>query len=284
MAGQQLVFCVCCNKHIPRKCEREHRCRVNNLKLLATPTPHKRPQLAFKDTRTPRNKPRPKTNPTSELPGCQDVYTTDPDPDAALFQDTEILEPSTSNGKSNHQYHFEDSRQGHADELLVACMSRRWHRSHDHLYPGPGSDDDSNEFGHDLDRDTDGDDNDDGKTSNAPFEEGPDGDESDIVDWGALDQECGLAGPIYDELGEDFESKCAKIGERLDECDRTICRAFAFKISTYMTDAAWKKACCNIVTTLARLELYRGGNNLADVPKTQRSGRDKYLEDTKAQA
>ncbi|KAH8978700.1 hypothetical protein EDB86DRAFT_2761443, partial [Lactarius hatsudake] len=30
--------------------------------------------------------------------------------------------------------------------------------------------------------------------------------------------------------------------EKLDESDRTICRAFAFKISTYTTDAAWKKA------------------------------------------
>ncbi|KAI9441799.1 hypothetical protein H4582DRAFT_2073938 [Lactarius indigo] len=41
---------------------------------------------------------------------------------------------------------------------------------------------------------------------------------------------------------------------------------------------------CNVVTTLARLELYRGGNNLADALKTRRSRRDKYLEDTKVQA
>ncbi|KAI9429881.1 hypothetical protein H4582DRAFT_2088124 [Lactarius indigo] len=41
---------------------------------------------------------------------------------------------------------------------------------------------------------------------------------------------------------------------------------------------------CYIVTTLARLELYRGGNNLADALKTWRSRRDKCLEDTKVQA
>jgi hypothetical protein len=39
------------------------------------------------------------------------------------------------------------------------------------------------------------------------------------------------------------------LDEKLDECDRIICRSFAFKISTYMPDAAWKKACYAFQTT-----------------------------------
>ncbi|KAI9430413.1 hypothetical protein H4582DRAFT_2086925 [Lactarius indigo] len=173
MTGQELVFCICCNKHLPRKHEREHHRRAN--KLLMTPTPRKRPRLAFKAAHTPRDKPKLKAKP----PECQDMHTsaTGPNPDV-LFQDVEIPWPSTSNGEGNCD--LEDSGQGHMDRLLAS---------------EPEDPEDSSEVGHDMDADGDGE---------PPLEEGPDGDESDIVD--TLDQEGGLAGIIGDELGEDFKS------------------------------------------------------------------------------
>jgi hypothetical protein len=66
----QLVFCICCNKCISRKCEREHRRQA--LKPPTNPTPCKRPRLAFKAARTPRDKAKPACKP----PECQDMFST----------------------------------------------------------------------------------------------------------------------------------------------------------------------------------------------------------------
>ncbi|KAN0139718.1 hypothetical protein V8E53_002380 [Lactarius tabidus] len=77
----------------------------------------------------------------------------------------------------------------------------------------------------------------DGNISDIPLEDGLSSDKSDIVDRDQSDQQC-----ICDELGEDFESRYAMIAEKLDESNHTICQVFAFKVSTYMADAAWKKA------------------------------------------
>ncbi|KAI9458326.1 hypothetical protein BJY52DRAFT_1223445 [Lactarius psammicola] len=189
----------------------------------------KRPRLAFKAARTPCDKPKPKEKPMSKPLEHRGVHSTDPSPDMPSV-DIEILGPLTSNDESDH--HPEDAGQEHnTGQLLIAAMSQRWHQGHGHSHPrsGPSEDSDS------------------GEASNVPLEDELDSDDSDVIDHGMLDKECGFA--IRDELGEDFESRYANIGEKLDENDRTICRAFSFKISTHMPDAAWKKACYAFQTT-----------------------------------
>ncbi|KAH9009865.1 hypothetical protein EDB85DRAFT_1902691 [Lactarius pseudohatsudake] len=190
MASQELVFCICCNKRIPRRLEREHRSQARDLKLLTTPMSYKRPRLAFKATHTPCDKPA-KTKPISKPLECQDMCSVDPGPDT-LSLDVEMPGPLTPNGERGH--YIEGSGQVHdTDQLLVATMSRRWHQGHNHLDPPSEPDEDS------------------GEDSNVPLKDGFDSDESDVIDRDVLDQESGFS--IRNELGEDFESRYANIGE-----------------------------------------------------------------------
>ena len=138
---------------------------------------------------------------TSEPIADQDVHAADlgPSPDM-LSLDFEA--PGPSNSESDP--HLEGSGHEHDTEQLLACISRRWHqgyiRSRPHLEPH----EDSDEAG--PDRGTDGN----GNTSNFPLEDELGSDDSDAIDWDQMDQQCSWT--VRDELGEDFESKYAKIG------------------------------------------------------------------------
>ncbi|KAF8262477.1 hypothetical protein EI94DRAFT_1808713 [Lactarius quietus] len=221
MTGQELVFCICCNNHIPCKHEREHHCQAHN--PLTTSTPHKRPRLAFNATRTPHdkhihtphNKDRLEAMPTtSKALEHQDVLTanTGLGPDI-LSIDFEAPSPATSNGESN--YHLDGSGQEDAEQLLITCVSQRWHQGYNHSHPHSEPDEDSDGFEPGGNS----------KTSNIPLEDelssGDSDRDLDIIDRDVLDQQSGWT--IRDELGEDCEAKYAKIGEKLDKGDRTIC-------------------------------------------------------------
>jgi hypothetical protein len=239
----QLIFCICCNKHISCKREREHRRQA--LKPPTNPTPCKRPQLAFKAARTPRDKAKPACKP----PECQDMFST---------LDLKFPVPLMSDSETNHR--LESSEPGDdADLLLTTCMSRRWHQ---HNVDCPLLLDSDEDFDEDNGQDVEDSGN---LAPDIPLEDGPNNDESEFLDCDELGQDGGL--PLRDELGESFESRYTMIGvlyfvhlwsskmltipaaEKLDESDRAMCRAFAFKVSTHMPDAAWKKACYAFHTT-----------------------------------
>ncbi|KAN0139558.1 hypothetical protein V8E53_002587 [Lactarius tabidus] len=208
MTGQELVFCICCNKHLPRKHEREHHCWAHN--PLKTPTPHKRPRLAFRAAHTPRDKPKPaetQLTSTSKPLEHQDICAADsgPIPDMFSALDFEVLGPSTSTvtGENGHHLEGPPSGQEHdTDQILEACMSQRWHQCLNRSHPQLNEDPEQSEHGSGTGSD--------GEGSNVPLEDEVVGDDSDVVNWDLLDQQCGVS--ICDELGEDFEARYAKIG------------------------------------------------------------------------
>jgi hypothetical protein len=172
--------------------------------------------------------------------------------------DLEFPVPLMSDDETNHR--LESSEPGDdADLLLTTCMSRRWHQHNVDCHLLLDSDED-------FDEDNGQDVEDGGNLApNIPLEDGPNNDESEFLDCDELGQDGGL--PLRDELGESFESRYTMIGalyfvhlwsskmltipaaEKLDESDHAMCRAFAFKVSTHMPDAAWKKACYAFHTT-----------------------------------
>ena len=210
MTGQELVFCICCNKHLPRKREREHHRRAHN--LLTTPTPRKRPRLAFKAACTPRDDPKlaeTQPTPSSERLEHHNGCATNSGLVLDVFSvDLEVLEPLNSTVTSESD-HLEDPPSGEehdTDQILAACMSRRWHRGINHSLPQ--LDEDRNASEHDSDAGSDGEDL--GEGSDVPLEDEVIGDESDAINWDLLDQQCGTT--LRDELREDFEAWYAKIG------------------------------------------------------------------------
>jgi hypothetical protein len=157
-----------------------------------------------------------------------------------------------SDGETNHRLESSEPDDD-ADLLLTTCMSRQWHQHNVDCHLLLDSDED-------FDEDNGQDVEDGGNLApDIPLEDGPNNDESEFLDCDELGQDGGL--PLCDELGESFESRYMMIGalyfvhlwsskmmtipaaEKLDESDRAMCRAFAFKVSTHMPDAAWKKAC-----------------------------------------
>src|SRR6266571_1645027 len=180
----RLVFCICCNNHISRKREREHRRQAHN--PLTNPTPRKHPRLAFQAAHTPRDKAKPASKPLER----QDMHTTDHCLDMSPILDLELPASPTSDGETHH--HLEDSGQG--DSLLVTCMSQRWHNG---CYLWSESDEDSDGD----DRDVEGS----GKAPNVPFKDGPNNDELDVFDWDALNQEYGPTCYVATNIGLDVD-------------------------------------------------------------------------------
>ena len=257
MTSKDLVFCMCCSKRIPRRCEHEHHIKAH--KLPTTPTPHKHPRLAFKAACTPHDKPELKKTPK---PNCdvldqdQDMHTTDPGPDMFPI-DVEFPGPSTLNHDTHHNGQ-EDGTQDDTDQILTTCIAQRWTKWLDPSCLQSQPDEDLDKPEQDADA------GDDCNTLDIPLEDGLSSDDSD---YGLIDRDTSQDKSnqqydlIHDELGEEFESRYAMIGashfvflqaltklmifllaKKLDEGDHTICRAFAFKVSTYMADAAWKRA------------------------------------------
>ena len=264
MTSKDLVFCMCCSKRIPRRRECEHRIKAH--KLPTTPTPRKHPRLAFKAAHTPRDKPELKKRPKpicEVLDQDQDMHTTNPGPDVFPL-DIEFPGPSTPNHDTHH-HGQEDGTQYDTDQILTTCMAQRWTKQLDPLCLQSQPDEDLDK----PEQDTGA--GDDCNALDIPLEDGLSSDDSeyDLIDQDTSqdksDQQYDL---ICDELGEEFELRYAMIGashivypraltklmtfllaEKLDEGDHTICRAFAFKVSTYMADAAWKKAPLAFQTT-----------------------------------
>ena len=237
----QRVFCICCKQHISRKREREHRRQAH--KPPTTPTPHKRPRLAFKAARTPHDKakpaspsgplqsqetptlckcprlafkaactPRDKARPTSPSGPleCQDIPVTDHGLDmlSAPSLDIEIPIPLMPDSETGH--HMEDSGQGgsadSSESLLATCLSQRWNQGHieHHLQ----LDCDKNFDEHDMDIE-------DGSklAPDIPFEDGPDYPDNDELDALGSDELSQEGGPtLRDELRESFEAKYSRIG------------------------------------------------------------------------
>ena len=196
--AKDLVFCMCCNHYLPRRCEREH--RIKAYKLPTTPTPHKRPRLAFKAAHTPRDKVELKKMPA---PTDQDMQTADPSPDMFSI-DIEFPGPSTLNVNTRCDGQEGDT-QDDTDQVLTTCMTQRWAKQLDSLRPQLEPDEDLDEPEQDTGADNDGD------ALDIPLEDGLSGNdlESDLIDPDKSDQHDSL---ICDELGEDFEVRYATIG------------------------------------------------------------------------
>src|SRR6266702_2563462 len=88
----RLVFCICCNNHISRKREREHRRQAHN--PLTNPPPRKHPRLAFQAAHTPRDKAKPASKPLER----QDMHTTDHCLDMSPILDLELPASPNSDG------------------------------------------------------------------------------------------------------------------------------------------------------------------------------------------
>src|ERR1700744_6671755 len=142
-------------------------------------------------------------------------------------------------------------------------MAQRWTKQHNPSRLQSQPDEDLDKFEQDAGVGNDG------NTSDIPLEDrlSSNDSDSDIIDQD-VDKSNQQYGSNRGELGEEFELRYAMIGashfvypqaltsndisvtaEKLDEGDHTVCRAFAFKVSTYMTDAAWKKAYLAFRTT-----------------------------------
>lgn len=264
MTRGELVFCVCCNRRIPRRREREHHIKAHKLPTTPGPTPHKRPRLAFKAVRTPCDKPEFKKMPApirEALDQDQGMCAADPGPDMFSIG-IEIPGPSTLNGDMHHGGQ-EDDTQDDTNQILSTCMAQRWTKQHNPSRLQSQPDEDLDKFEQDAGVGNDG------NTSDIPLEDGlsSNDSDSDIIDQD-VDKSNQQYGSNRGELGEEFELRYAMIGashfvypqaltsndisvtaEKLDEGDHTVCRAFAFKVSTYMTDAAWKKAYLAFRTT-----------------------------------
>ena len=198
MAITEHVFCVCCSKYISRSRERAHRTKAH--KLLTTPTPQKRPRLAFKAVHTPCDKPGLKTLPAPAWGALdQDMQTMDPGP-CAFSEDLELPGPSTPNGDVHH---VEGDGQDDTGRILTACMSQRWTK-HNSFHPRSETDEDLAE----IEQESDAGACDTGNTSDVPLEDGLRNDEYGMDD---IDSESDVL-VIREELGEDFESKYATIG------------------------------------------------------------------------
>src|SRR6266404_2538343 len=208
MATQDIVFCVCCGRHLPRKREREHHHHAHYLNSNINPTPHKRSRHAFDAALTPRDK----TNPTPASEPL-DKHITDYgldidmpstlDSEAAL--DTHIPEPGplALNSGSSH-YPGEDAEHDkdiHTEMFVQLYQQTQKHR-HNH-YLGIDSASESDE---DIPEHAGGD----GEASNVPLEDENDG--LDVTDEAQddSDQEGDLN--MRDELREGFESRYAMIG------------------------------------------------------------------------
>jgi hypothetical protein len=200
MVTKDLVFCMCCNKHITRRRERAHRSRAH--KLPTTPTPRKRPRLAFKAAHTPRDKSGLKIMPTPTHEALdQDTQTADPGPDM-FFADIDFAGPSTSNDNSHHVEG--DGQEDDTDQILTSCMSQRWTKCPNPSRPQSEPDEDLDKLEQDAGA------GDDSNASHIPLEDGLSSDESDTFDWDESDQQYGSI--IRDELGDEFESRYAMIG------------------------------------------------------------------------
>ena len=202
---KDLVFCVCCNSHLPRRREREH--RIKAYKLPTTPTPRKRPRLAFKAMRTPRDTPKLNKMPA---PVCEALdldmqagEPTDPGPDTFSI-DLKVPGPSTPNDNT-HCDRQEDDTQENTDRVLTTCMTQCWAKQLNSLHPQSEPDEDLDEPEQDAGA------GDDGNALDIPLEDrlSSDNSESDIIEQDKSDQQDSL---ICDELGEDFEVRYAMIG------------------------------------------------------------------------
>ena len=191
------------------------------------------------------------------------MHTANPGPDVFPL-DIEFPGPSTPNHDTHH-HGQEDGTQYDTDQILTTCMAQRWTKQLDPLCLQSQPDEDLDK----PEQDTGA--GDDCNALDIPLEDGLSSDDSeyDLIDQDTSqdksDQQYDL---ICNELGEEFELRYAMIGashivypraltklmtfllaEKLDEGDHTICWAFAFKVSTYMADAAWKKAPLTFQTT-----------------------------------
>ena len=202
MAITGRVLCMCCDKYMSRSCERVHRTKARKLALLTTPTPRKRPRLAFKAVHTPCDKPGLKSTLPAPAWGApdQDMQTTDPGP-CALSEDLEFPRPSTPN---DDVHHIEGDGQDDTGQILTTCMSQRWTK---HLRPRSETDGNLAE----IEQESDAGDCDIGNTADVPLEDGLSNDEYGMDDINSESDQHDVM-ITREELGEDFESKYAMIG------------------------------------------------------------------------
>ncbi|KAF8813489.1 hypothetical protein BYT27DRAFT_7084181, partial [Phlegmacium glaucopus] len=210
------VHCVCCNQVIPRKREREHRRQA--AKPYATTSAESGPlrrrsaylAALFKSLSDSDGEDKDNSNPPPGPPSLP-ASPQSPPGQFSVSEDNNMAIDTT-----------EDD--GDVDEVLLS----RWRKPVKHQWASVLSESED-----ELENtENEG-------TSGAEMVDDDDDDRVDVVDWDALERECGLS--AWDRLGEAYEADAAQIAEKLDEYDRAICRAFSYKVTTHTTDAAYKK-------------------------------------------
>jgi hypothetical protein len=194
---RHVVYCRCCKKFLTRKREREHRKQASKPYGSPEPVPSYRrfaflssilsdddedmPALAVVD---PLEEDNNKQEPNSEATN-----------DATNFQEGSEPEPSIhdidipmDNSEDEGGRHYEN------------VSAQRWGRHVARAQTPSDAEDSDNEISPDIDQASD------------VLQEDPtsDDDEVDVVDWDALERECGLS--AWDKLGEKYEADAAGIG------------------------------------------------------------------------
>lgn len=207
---KRVVYCRCCKKYLTRIREREHRKQAAKPYSSPEPVPSYRrfsflssifsdddedmPALAVVD---PLEDDKDEWEPGSEAPN-----------DAASFQEGSEPEPSIHNfeipmgdvSESESNGAIVDEGGGHYEEV----STQRWGRYAVRAQTPSDSEDSYKEISPNIDQ-----------ASDEPQED-PAGDDNeiDVVDWDALERECGLS--AWDKLGERYEADAAGIGTFLE--------------------------------------------------------------------
>jgi len=193
------VHCLCCDQFIPRKREREHRRQAANPFITTTnPEQPKRRSVyltalldspsdsAIEDEDQSQHSPEEELHPKRIT---EDVKMFDPPP----------LLPATPRSPGDFGMPEDDNMAldtvGDEDDV-DKVLSRHWKKPLEHQWAPSDSEEDPANTENE------------GSSEEVVAED--DDDEVDVVDWDALEQECGLS--AWDRLGEGYEANAAQIG------------------------------------------------------------------------
>ncbi|KAJ7105986.1 hypothetical protein C8R44DRAFT_638922, partial [Mycena epipterygia] len=220
------VLCVCCNEHISRAREKEHRRALNSKPYASPPGIYPSRQRRFFG---------PSSEPDYEPEaGPSGGYSQSSDP----FLDTESISVAddaeshnNADGPSGIDHDFapvpdEDDIEYPPDGIgLGAAISEDGDiDSDDEFYDGIGGD----FYGAPNDTESERDEDSEGENSE---------DDDDLFDWDRFEAP-GLS--AWEQLGESYEAEAAAIAHKLSEYDLAICRAFSYKVQSQTTDKAFK--------------------------------------------
>ncbi|KAF5347394.1 hypothetical protein D9758_011258 [Tetrapyrgos nigripes] len=225
------VWCILCNKNMPRTHEREHR-RRSTLPQSTSQTTSSfcMVQSESSDSDTPSLQASPFTPAPDEILQPLPEPLNDADIDNILDNTPSIAHQSSGPPTENHGglWDWLDSLPP-AEIYDSECGEdpQSWMiRKEGGLGPVPNSDSESEYWDSDksfLSEDSD-------------VEEGPVG-----FDWDAFERAAaGLS--VFDKMGEDFEVHVANLANRLAELDLAICKAYSWKVQSHTPDEYYKTA------------------------------------------